>query len=380
MSDDDPALRKPRRNIFELFKKRTETQSPLAPENELFAADSNHAPERREFAARVIALLGREVAKPAQTAEKPGRAAERPSASHAERAQEGQPPFVGRVQEIGRRVLTLIGHTQEGIRAADEREGVAIPTDLEPLAVADADLRAAIQELIAPIEAYPLPEPNSNAEAPEPDAVQAALKGSKHSLARLAEPASPISRAMELAAAVASVTAREVLDAKEKAVQRTGRLRKAGLFALGAATAGGFAYTWRRLRQIKKEQRAMHKNHKRFEAEVRAVQAQQERRLHELEGANVQHLPQTERQQFVYEVSELAHAKASEIRGTAQSRGAILGNQPQANQTASSPPAADVSQASPLPVWRPSAQGLFWGVVVVLGAIGLIILWAMRIL
>lgn len=231
------------------------------------------------------------------------------------------PQFIERAKEMGRGVLRLIGRVKQEVHAADVYEQSISPTNLEPLAVADADIRAAMEELVAPIEAIETPLAIAGVGQGE-HTIDAAVQyaGGDREVGFLAEPKSPFARTLEVAASVATVAAREALDVKEKVFARTSVLRKAGLFALGAATAGGFAYTWDRIRSIKKEQRDLRREHKRFEVEVRAAQGREEHRLHELEVSNVQSMTRPERQQYVQEVSEFAHKRAEEIRTTARLR------------------------------------------------------------
>lgn len=346
----EPTKPKARRNIFELFKRREDEPTPdesESPESKpkKIAGKSEKLPpasERRRFAADIIMLVRgdteRQRTSPAAfaTEKKPMSEQLLTEAAKAEHPpvipnvetphvlELASLPLVERAKEMGRGVLKLLGRVKSDVSAADRSERVAMPTNLEPLAVADADVRAAMRELIAPIEEYEAthpqpavtPEGLPNPEPGEQDTITAAVEtgGGDGGGTLLEAPKSSLARTFEVAAAVASVTAREVLETKERYASR---VRKIGLFALGAATAGGFAYTWRRMRKLKKEQQAMRKEHKRFEAEVRAAQAKEERRLHELEQTNVSHLTRPERQQFVQEVSEFAHAQAAEIRTTA---------------------------------------------------------------
>lgn len=330
--DYGPDQPKPRWNVFELFKKAEaaarETTPRIAPET----APERPAlkPERRKFAAKVMALLhGAEASAPTYDAssfeegaviaiDRPA-APSLPAAETAPQLQTAETPlFVERAKEMGRGVLRLIGQVTQEINMADRNEHFTHITNLEPLAVADADVRAAMEELVAPIEAISA-QPASELGA---DVVDAAVQsgGGDRELGFLNELKSPFVRSLEVAASVASIAAREALEVKEKVMTRTSTLRKAGLFALGAATTGGFVYTWNRIRDIKKEQRQLRRERKRFEAEVREVQAREERRLMEFETSNVQGMTPPERQQYVQEVSDFAHARAEEMRTTARMR------------------------------------------------------------
>ena len=337
-----PDQQKPRRSFFELFKKQAE-QTPISPEaktpmvTEAAPERPSLKPERRKFAATVMSLLrGEAIAAPAPAYETgvgeteavieldpvtaPSRTETAPLAVEAPTAE--APQFIERAKEMGRGVLRLLGQVTQEIRHADEAEHFTTPTNLEPLAVADADIRAAMEELVAPIEAIQAPVATTEQ---APDAVDSvvAMSGGDREFAFLNEAKSPFARTLEVAASVATIAAREALDVKEKVFTRTSTLRKFGLFAMGAATAGGFVYTWNRLRAIKKEQREMRRERKRFETEVRAIQEREEQRLHALEASNVQGMSQPERQHYVQEVSDFAHARAEEIRTTARMREVI---------------------------------------------------------
>lgn len=348
--DIEPSKRKPRRNLFDVFKKRDEPtgHERLRP---LEAPEQKHVerppvqqvrPEHERFAATVMSLLrGEALRSPAAvesdyngeailTAERVTRPAD-----SIEQTVEAAPtvaetlPFVERAKEMGRSVLRVLGRAKDEVYEADRRDHFTNPTNLEPLAAADADIRAAMEELVAPIEALQSP-----AQREPRDAIEAAvMSGGDHDPSVLFEPKTPLARTLEVAAAVASVTAREVLHAKERALMRTGVVRKVGVFALGAATVGGFVYTWNRLREVNREQRALRRERKRFETEVRENLAQEERRLHELEQTNVQGMTPPERRQYVEDVSEFAHKQAAEIRTVARARDIINQPQVQAEQT-----------------------------------------------
>lgn len=330
--DYGPDQPKPRWNVFELFKKAEAAARETTPDAAPQTAPERPAlkPERRKFAAKVMALLhGAEAPAPTYEAssfeegaviaiDRPA-APSLPAAETAPQLQTAETPlFVERAKEMGRGVLRLIGQVTQEINRADRNEHFTHITNLEPLAVADADVRAAMEELVAPIEAISA-QPASEL---GPDVVDTAVQsgGGDREMAFLNELKSPFVRSLEVAASVASIAAREALDVKEKVMTRTSTLRKVGLFALGAATTGGFIYTWNRIRDIKKEQRQLRREHKRFEAEVREVQAREERRLMELEMSNVQGMTPPERQQYVQEVSDFAHARAEEMRTTARMR------------------------------------------------------------
>ncbi|HKX72489.1 MAG TPA: hypothetical protein VJM32_00565 [Candidatus Saccharimonadales bacterium] len=371
VADLEPAKQKQRWNFFEMFKKRDEpaslestptAEAALGQRQDKRPDVSYIHPEHREFAATVMSLLRGE-SKRQEAAEtsfsgEAVLAAERVTRPHAGEAvaapefippvQVEQIPFVERAKEMGRGVLRMISRTRDEVTQADGAEPSVNPTDLEPLAVADADVRAAMEELVAPIEALQAPMQS----APGDSIEAAVLSGGDRDPSILFEPKTPLARTLQVAAAVASVTAREVLHAKERALSRTGMARKMGLFALGAATVGGFVYTWNRMRDIKKEQREMRRDHKRFEAEVREAQAKEERRLHELEETNVQRLSQPERQQYVEQVSEFAHKQASEIRTAARTREILY--QP----TNEAPVEAPLRQTRPVVLYeQPAAAG-----------------------
>lgn len=336
----EPETEKPKqlkRNWFELFKRREDEPTPeqkASPEKPDAQAEKRgevlKAPDRRRFAADIMMIIRGEQLRSAPVAkpEAPVAAVEHHEKPTPEVAKPEvlQPPIIERAKEVGRGVLRLIGRVRGDVEAADRREHVAVPTDFEPLVAADADVRAAMQELIAPIEELELAQghpPIETVADPEHDAVLdkavgTSPEGGDGGGPRLDVEKSPLTRTFEVVAAVAEVAAREALDAKERITRRMGRARKIGVFALGAASAGGFAYTWQRLRQIKKEQRELRREHQRFEAEVRAMQAAEETRLHELEATNVDTLSQPQRQQFVEEVSTFAHQQAAEIRSTAR--------------------------------------------------------------
>jgi hypothetical protein len=360
--DNGPDQPKPRWNVFELFKKAEaaaaspevgRTHAPeQAPERPALK------PERRKFAAKVMELSRvTESSVPAYEAatfeEDAVIAIDRgPRAVQAEVAAMREAPmpetvqFVERAKEMGRGVLRLIGRVTQEVNRADNFEHVTRVTDLEPLAAADADVRAAMEELVAPIEAIS----TSEATAAPGDAIDAAVQsGGDREFSFLNELKTPFARSLEVAASVASVAAREALEVKEKVLTSTGAIRKVGLFALGAATAGGFAYTWNRIREMKKEQRQLRRERKRFEAEVRDAQAREERRLHELEESNVQGMTQPERQQYVQDVSDFAHARAEEIRTTARMRELVPVPGPQESVPVYSRPETPQSERPAIP-------------------------------
>jgi hypothetical protein len=340
----EPSKPKARRNIFELFKRQEEanktaevtekTKKTVEKPSGRSSEKSPPANERRRFAADIIMLIRSDEARQRMqpTLAEPEPKGERRTIELTQKLEpiEARPPvlelaalpLVERAKEMGRGVLRLISRVRSDVTAADRRERVTAPTDIQPLETADADVRAAMQELIAPIEEYQASHPVLSLETdtfetpkPEKDTVATAIEfGGGPDPQMLEQPKSIFARTVELAAAVAGVTSREALEVKER---HTGRVRKVGLFALGASTVGGFAYTWRRMRKLKKEQREMKKEHRRFETEVREAQAQEERRLFDLEQTNVKGLTQPQRQQFVQEVSEFAHTQAAEIRTTA---------------------------------------------------------------
>lgn len=405
-SDSEPSKQKSRWNFFEMFKKRDETAGvEFSPSLEVQdikqparpAETAAARPEGQRFAATVMSLLRGESARPAATSEvRPVPAAEAVLAAErvvrqlaagktAEEAdQPEQPAFIERAKEMGRGVLRMLTRARDEVRQADAVEHFTNPTSIESLAVADADVRAAMEELVAPIEAL-----QASAGREPSDAIEAAvLSGGDRDPSVLFEPKTPLARTLQVAAAVAGVTAREVLHAKERAWARTGAARKAGLFALGAATVGGFVYTWNRLREIKKEQRDIRREHRRFEAEVREAQAKEERRLRVLETTNVQGLTPPERRQYVEEVSEFAHRQAAEIRTAARTReiiyrpagsslsGAIAGafGEDATRQGGAS------RQPEPAKTRRQSSQAWLWGFMLGVAVVILIVLWGLRIL
>lgn len=361
----DPPTKTKKRNPFELFKKDILPESPkqateVSPEN-------RPTPQRRKrLAAEVFSALRKEQAQsaeqtplrekaPLSEAQTPQKRPEetayqevslsQPSAIEVPLHGDALPapetlPFVARAKEMGRNVMRLIRRARTEVRVADQQEAVAIPTDLAPLAEADADVRAAMQELIAPIEAHqvvPAPEavrahaaptaevilPQETSEFPDTPVQEYSYEGSDGQ-STPEVPVSPFVRAVEAVASVAALAGHEAVSVKERLEKKVARLQKFGIVAVGTATAAtataGAAYVLRRLRKLKKEHRHMQRENKRFEAEVQRTQVKEERRLQKLEQASPARLDQPMRQQYVEQVSEFAHQQATEIRTVAHSR------------------------------------------------------------
>lgn len=367
----EPEAPKPKRwKLFELFRKNEEetavVEKPLKQD-----APAEHAPEKptvtepRRLAAGVLALLGGGLSQPEERQPVPVAAVEQLPVATSE-VEPDQTFIVERARGIGRNVLKFVNRVKVEVAAADKREQVVSPTNMQPLLEADADVRAAMQELVAPIEAYG----KKTQRAPEAavdlgevavgqqelDAEVPVMAEGGEAVALLTE--APADRAVEIAAAVAEGTANEILDARERAQKRAGIVRKVGLFALGAATMGGFVYTWRRMRQIKHEQRALERKQEQFEIEVRAHQRAEELRLQQLGQTHVEQLTQPERQEYVQEVSDFAHAQADEIRTVARSQEAAQEIAGAPLPEASPPASRDVRQFA-LPVEKPSEAATF---------------------
>lgn len=358
IADLEPSKPKARWNWFEMFKKRqsekpqlhTETNEVKKSKDTKKAESVSPASERQRFAADIIMLLRTKTDETKKEAlpDVPASPAEQPAIEQMPKSKNAElqvtpesavhPPIIERAKEMGHSVLHLIERAKNKVEAADRHDHAATQTDTEPLLVADADVRAAMRELIAPIEEYEAKQRESvtvqtkaqpEKEKPSLHAVDSEMQTEQMSGDTLfekllpQEEVSPLSRPMEVATAVASVAALEVLQAKERYERQSKRIRKVGLFALGGAVVGGFAYTWRRMRKLKKEQREMTRAHKKFESEVYAAQANDQRRLDALEATNVQLLTQPERQQYVHSVSEFAHTKAREIRRVAHAEIAL---------------------------------------------------------
>ena len=312
----DPPTKTKKRNPFELFKKDLLSEAPkqateTAPEN-------RPTPQRRKrLAAEVFSALRKEQAQLTQQPQS-GKA---PQPEHQTRPKQPEEaayqevplsepsaievplhgdtlpgpenlPFVTRAKEMGRNVMRLIRRARTEVEVADQQEAVAIPTDLAPLAEADADVRAAMQELIAPIEAHqviPTPEVaqvSAGASTAEIILPQEVPETSEISDLPVHEssyegpdgqsapeiPVSPFVRAVEAVVSVAAIAGHEAVAAKERLENKVVRLQKFGIVAVGTATAAtataGAAYVLGRLRNLKKEHRRMQRENKRFEAEV----------------------------------------------------------------------------------------------------------------
>lgn len=339
-----PEPTKPKRwNLFELFKKQEEQPKQEKAEQKPEVKSANKhteaapekalaAPERRRFGAKVLAFLRGEKTPAEQVPDQsfPQVAAEQLAQPPAAPEAAPKPVIIERAKAMGRNVLNLIRRVKTDVQDADSLDISEKPIDTTPLDEADIDVRDAMEELVVPHLTPEIPAPNapklmpnieftkessdsppaSETTAPDPDGSNFMEAGDG--------PAEPLERTRALDVAVAAVMASEALHAKEKLRKHTGQIRKIGLFALGAATAAGFVYTWHRMRQIKKEQRAIRQEHKKFEAEVRQTQAVETRRIHELERVNVERLTNPARQQYVQEVSEFAHHEAGEIREIAR--------------------------------------------------------------
>ncbi|HET9412067.1 MAG TPA: hypothetical protein VFO38_04425 [Candidatus Saccharimonadales bacterium] len=306
-------------NVFELFKKIDSPEVNIPRPREAEAIENPVlSARRRRLALEVMRIIKGEAPQPTQSAE----ALWQPLAQQA--AQEGvatavvevtpKPYLIERAKGIGRNVLNLVQRVRSDVVDADIREAVPVPTDITPLAEADSDVRSAMRELIAPIEQYqaqhPQPKEQLSAAAELSPETQEPTIGF--------EANEPLVQNYETAVTAAVSIAKEAVETKERFRQGVTLVRKVGLFALGAATVGGFAYTWHRMRQLKKEQRAQRREHKKFEAEVRAIQTEQEQQLHTLQQKNAVSMAQTQRQEYVEQVSQFAHQQAVEIRTVAR--------------------------------------------------------------
>jgi hypothetical protein len=329
---ESPAAKKPRWNIFEAFKK-SEPEAAAEPGAERSAEPPK---QKRRFGESIMRLLrGVEAApeKPADTtpaAEKEPAMPRPPEQRAAAEApatpeQAPEPSLIERAQEMGRGVLALLKRVKGEVVAADEREHVVAPTDTQPLAEADEQVREAMRELVAPIEAYaaergipvtldqasePMPEA-SPAPAAEQDWGGSANAGSDR-LPSFTGSQAPL---LETAVAAAAVAAEVMSDRFER---RTPLRRRLGLFAVGAATVGVLIYTWHRQREIRNEQKALKKEHKRFEKEVNDYQREERQRIEELERVQVESLSQAQRQAHVHEVSRFAVSQAEAIHTVAR--------------------------------------------------------------
>jgi hypothetical protein len=388
----DPPTKTKKRNPFEVFKKDILPEAPK-PRSEV-SPENRPTPQRRKrLAAEVFSALRKEQA---QQAEQTPQSEQAPQPEVQARQKQPEDtayqevpllrptaievplhgdvllvpetlPFVARAKEMGRNVMRLIRRARTEVEVADRQEAVAIPTDIVPLAEADADVRAAMQELIAPIEAHHVvsaPEivrppaeastaeimpPQETLETPDIPVVEPAYEGSDGQPAPEI-PVSPFVRAVEAVVSAASIAGHEAVSVKERLEKKVARLQKFGIIAVGTATAAtataGAAYVMRRLRKLKKEHRLMQRENKRFEAEVQQAQVKEERRLHKLEQTTPAQLDQPMRQQYVEQVSEFAHQQATEIRTVAHSR-ELLQNTVVASAAEKSKVVVEQSQSKP---------------------------------
>lgn len=317
-----PKPEKRRRSVSQ--EKKQEIQKP-----EIQGKDILHEPARRRFASGVLGILRKGL----NSEPSPDKPAQEPlkksSISTPETKPEDQTFMVERARSVGRSVLKFVRRLQGDVEAADKKEKVISPTDIQPLVVAEADVKAAMQELIAPIIAYG--EERGIPQEDIADIGQIAV-GEKEveSVNHEQSPdhgggdgfkgeviEAPSKYAADIAASVAESTAAEILDAKERAEKRTNTVRKIGVFALGAATVGGFMYTWRRIRELKRQQEKLKREQQHFEIEVRAHQKAEELRLQQFEATSISEMNQPQRQEFVHEASQFAHQQAAEIRSVA---------------------------------------------------------------
>lgn len=293
-------------------------------------------PARRRFASGVLNILKSGLNNEPNPDKQLQQSVEKPAAPTPEAAPEDQTFAAERARNVGRSVLKFVRRLRGDVVAADKKEKVVSPTDIQPLIVADADVQAAMQELIAPIVAY-----GEERGIPQEEAVemgQIAIGHSEHEVAVDKTPSeigggdgmsgetleAPAQQAADIAATVAESTAAEILDAKERAERRTNTVRKVGVFALGAATVGGFMYTWRRIRELKRQQSKIKREQQQFEIEVRAHQKAEELKLRQFEASPVAAMNQPQRQEFVHEVSEFAHQQAAEIRNVAENINPVM--------------------------------------------------------
>jgi hypothetical protein len=213
------------------------------------------------------------------------------------------------------------------VLAADTQERVERPTDIQPLDEADAQVRAAMQELIAPIEAYAaergISSDTSGLRAEQPPLPATALQPEQSTKDWGGSDTAPqptfAGRSPMLDAAFAAVTsaAEYMSDRAERHRERHTRL---GLFAVGAATVGVLVYTWRRQREIRKEQRALKKEQAHFTREMREQQQESQRHMERFEQVRVAQLSQLQRQEHVHEVSSFAVAQAEVMQTIARRR------------------------------------------------------------
>ncbi|HSW81358.1 MAG TPA: hypothetical protein VLG40_03100 [Candidatus Saccharimonas sp.] len=328
--------------FLDVFKKDEQQQpKPQAPEvqkSKSEAAPEQQSSERhRSLGKKIMAFLRGE--QPEQTPQQmPTVEQARPPLPQPTPELAPQPVIIERAKSIGRNVLQLIKRVTGEVQEVEAEEHVGHPIDVQPLVEAEGDVRLAMHELLAPVLAVEIPKVVRGSVGHEhtPEAEQAAVPDhATHVKMEENAPETPGDpfenydgdaaanlevRSQSLAVAVAEVFAHAALERRETRTPRGLRLQKIGIFALGAATAVGFVHTWHRIREVKKEQRELHKEYKRFEAEVRQTQAVEAAKLHALEQSNVESMSRRERQKYVYEVSEFAHEQADEIREVAQAQ------------------------------------------------------------
>jgi|GEM_PF-6800853 len=331
--------------IFDVFKRDSFEQQPDTTEAKKPTTESNpeqhHEQRRRTVGKKIMDFLRGERREkvnetPQQTVEQATVSAKAPEVAL-------QPPIVERAKAIGHNVLQLIKRITGEVQEADKQEQAPSPVDIEPLVEAETDVRSAMRELLAPVLAVEIPRAVFNSlagdhkESPQETFDFAAEKTDmpatqspdfEHSRefeqASSDGPSMPEQHPIILASRIAESVARAIVERHNAPTERNLKLKKVGIFALGAVTLGGFLHTWRRIREVKQEQRELRKEYKRFEAEVRQTQEAEAAKLRALEQTHVEDLSRRQRQHYVDEVSEFAHEQANEIREVAHMRQAEI--------------------------------------------------------
>ncbi|HSE61197.1 MAG TPA: hypothetical protein VLA88_02795, partial [Candidatus Saccharimonadales bacterium] len=217
--------KKARWNIFDVFK-RVESES--VPPSDRAAETQTH----RKFGASIIGLFRGETGlseTPVSSEEARPQRGDWQLARSATLEQSIEPSIMERAQEMGRGVLRLVRKVKADVAAADQQERVAKLTDTQPLVEADEQVRAAMEALIAPIEAYaaergitPLTtEPVTPPELATPEMSVDYAPNAGHYL----PPQHRSASALEIAAAIAADTSEAVIGSvPERAAARHQRL------------------------------------------------------------------------------------------------------------------------------------------------------------
>jgi hypothetical protein len=206
-------------------------------------------------------------------------------------------------RNIGGGVLRLIGRAREQVEAADAKEPGVAPTDVEPLAKAEAKVETAMDELD-----------------------QAAETASQSGGGDFDMPIWQL-RAQQEAAAL--YTQREVgraIEAEVKRQTRRNRVHQTGALAVVSALfLGTEMYTWSKMRKMRKEQKLAEKRDFKQQEEI----LEKTHQIEELERRQVNVMDRAQRQEYVHEVSSYASAQAEHIQEAARNVRNSLAERPE---------------------------------------------------